>query len=70
VLGNSYKEKEFEIPALQIDNLKFANLRILIYEHVYINDIDLGITEFRIANFKQPSVDGFFSNNFFSRLYG
>lgn len=50
-----------------ISELAEENNSFLEYDHVLINGIDLGRTTFWVVDFKEPPVDGFLGDNFFTK---
>lgn len=66
--GSSGKKKSGLLRAKDLKNLTEKIGHMVTYDHVFIDGIDLGRVDFFIDDFKEPPVDGFFGDYFFSRF--
>lgn len=67
-LGSNRKDNKFGLlRSCSLLILAEKNNSFLEYDHVQINGIDLGRTTFWVVEYKEPPVDGFFGDNFFSK---
>lgn len=66
--GSSGKKKSGLLRTINPEGLSQEKGGLVTYDHVSIAGIELGRVDFLIADFKEPPVDGFFGDYFFSRF--
>lgn len=66
--GSSRKKKHGLLKGSNLEGFSEKIGRLVTYDHVSIAGIDLGRVDFFIVDFKEPPVDGFFGDFFFSRF--
>lgn len=66
--GSSGKKKSGLLRAKDLEGLSEKIGRLVTYDHVSTGGIDLGRVDFYVVDFKEPPVDGFFGDYFFSRF--